>query len=102
MRQEERAARKAVREEARAKQSEQDKRDTELAKDAMRAILADPTATPQQRLDAIAILDHLTYSDIVPHRMKVEQEARAEQDRQKAISEFAAMAKQRMEEQATN
>ena len=63
---EERRERRERRREARRREWEQERQDRETAKQAMRSILADSQATPQQRLDALKILDHLMYSHMVP------------------------------------
>lgn len=48
----------------------EERRDRELAKAAMRAILSDPNATPEQKLDAVEILDNLTHSNIIPYSLQ--------------------------------
>ena len=71
---EERRERRERRREARRREWEQERQDRETAKQAMRSILADSQATPQQRLDALKILDHLTYSDMVPTSVSMRDE----------------------------
>lgn len=71
---EERRERRERRREERRREWAEEKEDREAAKTAMRAILTDSQATPQQRLDALKILDHLTYSHMVPTSVSIRDE----------------------------
>ena len=82
-----RARNKAARDAEDAIRRAEEKEDRERAKAAMRAILEDDRATPQQRLDALEILDGLTYSHMVPLAVSKRGEERAEKD---LISGFKA------------
>ena len=82
-----RAKNKAARDAADAIRRAEEKEDRERAKAAMRSILTDDRATPQQRLDALEILDGLTCSHMVPLAISKRGEERAEKD---LISEFKA------------
>ena len=53
----------------RAEQEAQEREDRERAKVAMRAILDDASATPQQKLDALEILDNLTHAHMIPYTL---------------------------------
>lgn len=74
------AARKA---QAEAREAER-KQDTALMLEALRAVLRDPEATPEQRIFAVCVLDKAQYYNLVPYGVKY-----PGADSGKAIAAFA-------------
>lgn len=66
----EREARKQAKKAADAARWEQERNDKALMLDALRDVLRDKTATPAQRLYAVAALDYAGSYHIVPYSMK--------------------------------
>lgn len=87
---------RAFKEKARAERGREEQADKERAKAAMRAILDDATATPQQKLDALEILDSLTYSSLIPYSLKERRREAAPVD----MESFKAEYQKRLAEQA--
>ena len=80
----------AARAKGKSEKAEQERKDKELITTAMRSIIADERATPRERLDALKILDHLTYSHYIPYSVThsdtrmTDAEIKAEFDKLKA------------------
>jgi len=61
---------KEARAAARAERDAQEKADKALVLEALRGILQDQTATPTERLYAVAVLDNIQHYYIVPYSVK--------------------------------
>ena len=66
----EREARKAAKQAAQAARWEQEKKDKAIMLDALRTVIVDDTATPAQRLFAVAVLDYAENYHMIPYSMK--------------------------------
>lgn len=88
---------RAAKAQARAERDREEKADKELAKAAMRAILEDQSATPAQKLDALEILDSLTYSGLIPYSLRERRRGEAAVD----IESFKAEYQKRLAETQT-
>ena len=62
-----RKANAAAKKQRQAEHQAQEKADRELILGALRAVLADPVATPSERLYAVAVLDNMQHYHIKPY-----------------------------------
>ena len=96
---EEREARKQARRAADAARWEQEKKDKAIIADALRAVIIDDTATPAQRLYAVACLNYSMGYHIAPYDLKYP-DSRGDADLTRLRAQFAAELKK--VEQETN
>lgn len=66
---------KAAREAVRAEREAQEKADKALVLGALRAVLKDPEASTGQRLFAVAVLDNMQHYSFVPYNVKYPEKA---------------------------